>query len=110
LGNDDVSGLPRDLLAAPFDRSAARRHQARNGVERRGLARAVRAEQRDDGAFLDSQRDVGDADEIAVVHLEMRDPQLVHGASLRRRWPRPKWASITASSATISWGLPWAIT
>src|SRR5262249_21889549 len=110
FGDDDVSRLPRDRFAAPFDRSAARLHQARNGVERRGLARAVRAEQRDDGAFLDSQRDVSDADEIAVVHLKMRNSQLVHGASLRRRWPRPRSASSRAWFATISRGLPWAIT
>ena len=38
-----------------------------------------------------SQRNVGDADQIAVAHFEMLDDKIAHLASFRLLWwPRPR--------------------
>ena len=58
-------------------RPPGRSHQAGNRIQRRGLACAVRAEQRDDGACLHVQRHVGDADQIAVAHFQVLDARLL---------------------------------
>ena len=47
--------------------------QAGDGVERRGLAAAIGAEQRHDAALGHLQRDVGDADQVAVADFQMLD-------------------------------------
>ena len=44
-----------------------------DGVERRGLAAAIGAEQRHHAAFGHFQRNVGDADQVAVANFQMLD-------------------------------------
>ena len=78
-----IGRLPGDLLAAPFDATAARSHQPGNRIQRRGLACAVGAEQRDDAACLHVQRHVGDADQIAVAHFKVLDAQAIHSCRPR---------------------------
>ena len=48
-----VSGQPGDVLALEADAPAPRREQPGDGAQRRGLAGAVGADQRDDLAGLD---------------------------------------------------------
>ena len=49
--------------------------QAGDGVEHRGLAAAIGAEQRDHAALGHLERHVGDADQIAVADFQMLDPE-----------------------------------
>ena len=49
------------------------RDQAGDGVQRRGLAAAIGAEQRDHAALGHIERNVGDPDQVAVANLEMLD-------------------------------------
>ncbi len=49
------------------------RDEPGNGVERRGLAAAIGAQQRHDAALGHFKRNVGHTDQIAVVDLEMFD-------------------------------------
>jgi len=44
-----------------------------DGVEHRGLAAAIGAEQRHHAARGDLKRHVGNADQVAVTHLEVLD-------------------------------------
>src|SRR5262249_61121284 len=78
LQNDGLGGSHEIYPPPPHDAPARGPHQAGNGVERRGLAGAIRAEQSDDLAARDTQRDIGDADEIAIAHFEMLDDEFGH--------------------------------
>ena len=49
------------------------RDQAGDGVERRGLAAAIGAEQRDHAALGHFERNVGNADQVAVTDFQMLD-------------------------------------
>src|SRR5205814_6040905 len=73
--HDCKRALPADLLAVEGDRSGMHGDQAGDGIEHRGLAAAIGAEQRDHatGGYL--ERNVGDADQIAVTDFETLDPQ-----------------------------------
>ena len=71
--DDGVGRLAGDVRALPHDLPGRRRHQAGDRVQRRGLARAVGAEQCDDRAGGHLQRHVGDADEIAVADGKVAD-------------------------------------
>ena len=55
------------------------RNETGDGVERRGLAAAIGAKQRYDAAFGHFQRDVGDADQVAIVNFQMLDPEQRRG-------------------------------
>ena len=55
------------------------RDQPGDGVQRRGLAAAVGAEQRDHAALGHVERPVGDPDQVAVTNLQMRDAQQRRG-------------------------------
>ena len=55
---DAVGGQPADLLACELDRAGRRHVHAGDAVEGRALARAVRADQAEDLALLDVERDV----------------------------------------------------
>ena len=54
-------------------------NEAGDGVERRGLAAAIGAEQRHHAAFGHLERHVGDADQVAVADFEMLDPEQRRG-------------------------------
>src|SRR3989449_1639349 len=80
-GRDDpVRGLTRDV--APLVEHAAVRgpHQSRNRSQRRGLATAVRPEERDDLAAAHRERDALHRAALAVEHREVLDRE-------RRRHP-----------------------
>src|SRR2546428_13123761 len=73
-GRDDpVRGLTRDV--APLVEHAALRgpHQSRNRSQRRGLATAVRPEERDDLAAAHRERDALHRAALAVGHREVLD-------------------------------------
>ena len=73
LAHDRKGMLTADLFAAKSDRAGMRRDQSGDGVQRRGLAAAVGAEQRDHAAFGHFERNVGDADQVAVTDFQMFD-------------------------------------
>ncbi len=62
---------PADPLALPGDLAGRGRHEPGDRVQRRGLSRAVGADQRDDAAARHLERHVRDADQIAVAHREI---------------------------------------
>ena len=63
----------RDIIAAIADRAACRAQHARDGADERGLARTVRADDRDDRAFFDFDRDAVERLRVAVEHIEGLD-------------------------------------
>src|SRR5262249_21370563 len=65
LPADRVRGEPRDLAAAKADRARARPQRAGDQVERRALARAIRADQAQNLAFARFKRDLIDRQETA---------------------------------------------
>src|SRR5213078_1860744 len=68
----DVAGPPSvERLALPRDASAARSQIAGDGVERGGLARAVRTDEAGDRAGLHAKRDSGERE-----HAAERDPEI----------------------------------
>src|SRR5262249_30753830 len=73
-----------DLLAAKPDRAGMTRDQARNRIQRRGLAAAIGAEQRHHAALGDFERDIGGADQVAIADFEMLDLQK---RCAHLRWP-----------------------
>ena len=81
-------GWPDDLGAVEEDRARRRLVDAREQVEERRLARAVRADERDDRAARDGEVDVVGRDEAAelLAHLG-RDDEVVlgHQSSLGSR-------------------------
>ena len=81
----------RDVYALQENPPLAGRFEARDHPECRGLAAAARAEQREELALTDGQRDAVHRDIApeALGHALERDagaPLLLHGASLGRRW------------------------
>jgi hypothetical protein len=91
---DLVAFAPGDLHAVELDRSGARRDDAHQALERRALAGAVAAEQRDDLVALDAKRNVEQDVRIAVVAVEPADVEQagagVRAQRLRRRFARGK--------------------
>ena len=65
------------LLERPIqlDDSPARTDQAADRAQRRGLARAVGADEGDELAGLDGQRDVANRDEVAIPGLQALKPE-----------------------------------
>src|SRR5207249_1542128 len=63
--DDAIRGCARDLRAIEHDRSRRRRKRARQHVEDRALARAVRADQAENLALLDPERHIVDSGEAA---------------------------------------------
>ena len=70
------------VMAWPFEqhRALARPHQAHDGLERRRLADAVAAEQADDLAGADLQRDAMQDVALAVIGVQALDPDQRLGA------------------------------
>ena len=81
-------GMPGDLGPVEHDRARRRLVDAREQVEERRLAGAVRPDQRDDRAARDREVDVVGRDEAAELLAELRDHDEVvggHQSSLRSR-------------------------
>src|SRR6185437_4025739 len=118
----------RDLDAVEHDRARTRRDDAHQTLERRALARAIAAEQRDDLVAPHAQRDVEQDVRVAVVAVEAADLEqaalafaavavAVHarsaashhttaaGASMTPCTP-PRYASCTFALPLISSGVP----
>src|ERR1700727_2409351 len=74
--HDLVSGALRNVLAIEYDRAAAPSHKTQDGAERRGLARAVAAKQRDRLAGGDLQRHVEQHLRSAIGRVESCDREL----------------------------------
>src|SRR5215510_1232916 len=70
---DLVRGQARDVLAAEQNAAAARRREADDRADQRGLADAVAAEHRDDLAPADPQRDTLQDVAVAVVGVDVLD-------------------------------------
>ena len=68
----------RDVLAVQHDAAGVGRHEPDDHVERRRLARAVRAEQTDDFAARDFERQVFDDLTRAILFGESLDAQQTH--------------------------------
>jgi hypothetical protein len=73
LAHDRKCALSTDLLSAKPDRAGMHRDQAGNGVENRGFATPVGAEQRDNAALRHLQRHIRDPDQVAVANFQMFD-------------------------------------
>src|SRR5574341_1809217 len=122
---DDGRGPePADPPAVELDRAAAERDQATDRAERRRLAGAVRADDRDDLAHAHLERDRPDGGHVAVAGLDPFKPeQRRHYRSPRGRldpwvgWDgsgpaslsSPRYASITFGSLATASGRPSAI-
>ena len=70
---DAVARPARDVAAAKHDAPARRAVHARDGADERGLAGAVRADDGDDLAFRDLERDAIERLRVAVEHIEVLD-------------------------------------
>ena len=66
----DIMSLPGEFLAGELDAAAARLHPADDRLERRRLADAVAAQERDGFAGADGERDRLEDVALAVVALE----------------------------------------
>src|SRR5258708_30945398 len=73
LAHDRKRALAADLLTPKPNRSGMHWNKSGDGIQRRGLAAAVGAKQRDDRALRHLERDVGHADQAAVADFEMLD-------------------------------------
>src|SRR4051812_45999708 len=112
---DGVARQPLDLGAVEDDAAHPRRHDARDRAQRRRLAGAVRADERDDLAFVDLERDALERLDRAVERVDVLDDEDRLVAVARRdrvavahAW-LPRYASITRGLLRTSAGAPSAI-
>ena len=94
-----------EVLALEADGAGARAQEARDGVQERGLAGAVGAEQRHDLAGPDRERHAGQDPDVAVGGVEVADLKHASGSPARCRDRRRS----TAGSAATASGGPSAI-
>src|SRR5258708_12723301 len=73
LAHDRKRTLAADLLTPKPDRPGMHWNKSGDGIQRRGLAAAIGAKQRDDRALGHLERDVGHADQVAVADFDMLD-------------------------------------
>jgi hypothetical protein len=78
-----VARQPRNVAAAVADRTARRAVHARDGADQRGLAGAVRADDRDDRPLLHLERYAVERLGVAVEHVDVLDAEH-HSASAPR--------------------------
>ena len=83
-------GKSRDVPAAETYAARARQQRAGDGAQRRRLAGAVGADQRDDLAFADMEADVATGRDRAIGKLK------TFGAQQRAHGQAPRYAAITA--------------
>src|SRR5690348_15272216 len=101
--DDLVRRYAGDVLPGEHDRPGAGRGESGDGTQGSGLARPVRADQRDHLARIDGQRDAFQRLDRAVVGMDVRNLEQGHDACFQR------YASITPGSARTSAGSPSAI-
>ena len=70
-GHDPVGGGAADFGALEGDRTLRRAEQPGDRSERRRLARAVRADKRDELALADAQRHAPERADVAVADLDV---------------------------------------
>ncbi len=80
-GDDPVRGQGGDVLAEKLDPAAFRAKQSGDGLKRGGLARAVAADERDDLALIDLDRDALDRLDLSVVDVDVLDLEKHYDAS-----------------------------
>ena len=73
-----MARLAGDVLSLEGDRAALRRQQAGDGVQRGGLAGAVRADERDDLALVYLEGNVTQRMNQAVVNVDVLDFEHCH--------------------------------
>src|ERR1700722_563528 len=83
-----VSGALRNVLSVKYDRAAAPSHKPQDGAERRGLTRAVAANQRDRLAGGDLQRHV-EQNLCSTESLAVLNYGLHRASQLRDKPPEP---------------------
>src|SRR5581483_9561720 len=108
--HDLVRRVMGDVAAAEGDRALARMVQPVDRAQRRRLARAVRADERDDLAVAHLDRDALQRLDRAVVRLDVA--HLEERRAVRAHAPTaalPRYASITRSFRWMSCGVPSAI-
>ncbi len=76
--DDVVGGHGGQVAAVEDDLSAARPQQSAHRVQHRRLARAVGADERDDLAVIDGQRDATQGLDVAVVGVQVGDLEQRH--------------------------------
>src|SRR5581483_1325666 len=99
-----VRALAREIASVEDDTPARRPVCARDRTEKRRLAGAVGADERENLAVLDGERDVANGVKKAVANVEMLDGEQAHVT------PLPRYASITAGCASTASGTSSAIT
>src|SRR4051794_14174523 len=117
LGDPDlgdlVAGETLDLGAVEEDAAGPRRHDARDRPQRRRLARAVGADERDDLALVDLERDALERLDRAVEGMDVLDDEdrlvPVPGAGGGAHAWLPRYASMTRGLVRTSAGVPSAI-
>src|SRR5262249_45270579 len=98
----------RDVAACEPQQAGLDRHEAGDDARDRRLARAVRAEERDDSAPGDRERHVEDRAEGSVARRHVAQLQQAHPAA-PGTWPSPRYASRTRASLITSAAGPSAI-
>ena len=99
--HDGRGVAPGDVVAAEVDRAAGGLYKPGDRAERRAFARAVRADERYDLAFMHIKGNALDGFNAAVVHAE-----IVNGEDLVHSSATPRYASITFGSSCTTAGVP----
>ena len=76
--DDRARAQPRDRLAVEEDRAGARRDKTGDRAQRGRLAGPVGAQQRDDGAFVDRERDAAQGLDLAETDPQVSDLEERH--------------------------------
>ena len=85
----DLVGLqPRDVVAVIAHGARGGPYEARDGAKRRGLARAVGADEAHELALLDLEVDALHGADAAVGHLELLDGKEAHSGGVVCAVPR----------------------
>ena len=97
---DAVRRHSQQILAVEHDTTAGRLVQAADAVEERGLAGAVRPDQRADLALLDREGEVGERDDSAELDPNIFDRQQRHSTTSRERRRVPRTSHSRRNTAT----------
>jgi len=101
--DDLVRAEPGDQAAVELDGALRRLDEPGDRTQRRGLAGAIRADQRDDLALLDGERHALERMDPTVVDVEIGDLEERHQLAASSSSGTPRYASITFGSC---WTLP----
>src|SRR5439155_9831378 len=108
--DEEMRGGPRDVPLRERDRAARGVHEARDGAQRRGLAGAVAADERDDLRWADRERHGVERLHPSVERVDTAEREQRPGGRRRRhQCCFPRYASMTRALARTSSGVPCAI-